>query len=59
MIADEGELKVTILRTRQKLRDIVRKGSNLSNEGIRDVCTLNLLLDSAIKSLKELQDDKK
>lgn len=58
MITSEEELKTTIFHTRQKLRDIARNAPNLSCKDLHDVCTLNLLLDSATKSLKELQDDK-
>jgi hypothetical protein len=59
MITSEAELKTTILHTKQKLRDLGSDPLNLSPEDLHDLCTLNLLLDSANEKLKELQDDQK
>ena len=58
MILSEAELKGTIFRIRQQLRDITNNPSTLSDKDIVEVCTLNILLESATEKLKGVQDDK-
>ncbi len=54
MQTSKEELRATILKAKQKLRDLAAKGSD---KDLIDICTLNLLLDSAIKKLKEIRED--
>ena len=61
MITSETELKGTSFRIKQQLRDVTDNTpilSNLSDVDLINVCTLNILLESATEKLKGVQDDK-
>ena len=53
MLPTKKEVETNILHGKRKMREIARKGENISNSELFDLCTLNLIVDAAEKERKE------